>query len=165
VAQNHRAEHSDAPKNDPRLQSAKQVNSKGSLVIIVSDYNSAITHKLMDGAIGTLTSAGISQDQIQIEHVPGAWELPLAALRSLKQSEVDAVMVFGCVIKGETTHDEHINRAVSTSLMDLSLRFEKPVGFGLLTVNTLAQAEARAGGSVGNKGEETAQAVLAMLRP
>jgi 6,7-dimethyl-8-ribityllumazine synthase len=82
----------------------------------------------------------------------------------LKQTSLHAVIAIGCVIKGETTHDEHINRAVSSALMDLSLKFNKPVGFGLLTVNDLSQAEARAGGSVGNKGEETAMAVLAMLQ-
>jgi 6,7-dimethyl-8-ribityllumazine synthase len=77
---------------------------------------------------------------------------------------VQAVLALGAVIRGETTHDQHINRAVSNALMDLMLTTGKPVGFGLLTCNTMEQAIQRAGGNVGNKGQETADAVLAMLK-
>ena len=89
--------------------------------------------------------------------------MPLAAKRLLQRSEIQAVVVLGAVIRGETTHDQHINRAVSNALMELMLSTGKPVGFGLLTCNTLEQAIHRAGGNVGNKGCETAEAVLAML--
>jgi 6,7-dimethyl-8-ribityllumazine synthase len=143
---------------------APDIFSECSVGVVVSQYNSAITFNLRDAAIETLTRAGIHRPLIHLVYVPGAWELPLAVQLLFKQKSLHAALALGCVIKGETSHDEHINRSVSNALMDISLRFNKPVGFGLLTVNSVDQAEARAGGSVGNKGEETANAVLALLQ-
>lgn len=147
-----------APPANPRLF------ADCSIGIVVAQYNSAITYPLRDAAIETLVAGGVTRSLIQLVYVPGAWELPLAIQLMFKQKSMHAALALGCVIKGETTHDEHINRAVSSGLMDISLRFNKPIGFGLLTVNTLEQAQARAGGAVGNKGEETANAVLAQLQ-
>ena len=135
-----------------------------SIAVIVSRYNSTITSPLLEAAIQTLTSTGIPTEKIRVIWVPGAWELCLGSKLALDKLKVDAVIALGCVIQGETTHDQHINRAVSASLMQIGLEHSKPIGFGLLTVNTLEQAQARAGGEVGNKGEEAAQAVLDMLR-
>lgn len=132
--------------------------------IAVSTYNSNITDRLVEGACETLTAAGYSEDQCRIAQVPGAWELPLAARRFFSHADTEAVIALGCVIRGETTHDQYINRAVSSALMDLMMETGKPVGFGLLTCNSLEQAIHRAGGNVGNKGCETAEAVLAMLK-
>ncbi|MEZ6078605.1 MAG: 6,7-dimethyl-8-ribityllumazine synthase [Pirellulaceae bacterium] len=131
--------------------------------IVVSTYNSNITQRLLEGSLKSLQSAGWNGEKVETLKVPGAWELPLAAQRLLDRDEVLGVVVLGAVIRGETTHDQHINRAVSSALMDLMLASGKPVGFGLLTCNTLEQAIHRAGGNVGNKGCETAEAVLAML--
>ena len=131
--------------------------------IVVSTYNSNITQRLLEGSLKTLQSGGWDGDRVETVKVPGAWELPLAAQRLLDRDEVQGVVVLGAVIRGETTHDQHINRAVSSALMDLMLASGKPVGFGLLTCNTLEQAIHRAGGNVGNKGCETAEAVLSML--
>ena len=131
--------------------------------IVVSTYNSNITQRLLEGSLKSLQSAGWNGDRVETVKVPGAWELPLAAQRLLDRGEVQGVVVLGAVIRGETTHDQYINRAVSSALMDLMLASGKPVGFGLLTCNTLEQAIHRAGGNVGNKGCETADAVLAML--
>ncbi len=128
--------------------------------IVVSTYNSNITNRLLEGAKETLAKADWS---FEVTQVPGAWELPLAATWFAEKSEVAGVVTLGAVIRGETTHDQHINRAVSNALMDLMVRTGKPIGFGLLTCNTLEQAIHRAGGNVGNKGVETAEAVLAML--
>lgn len=141
-----------------------QVFSDCCVGVVVSQYNSEITFSLRDAAIATLVAAGIPKSMIHLVYVPGAWELPLAVQLLFKQKSLHAALALGCVIKGETTHDEHINRAVSSALMDISLRFNKPVGFGLLTVNTVDQAQARAGGDIGNKGEETANAVLSLLQ-
>jgi 6,7-dimethyl-8-ribityllumazine synthase len=116
-----------------------------------------------DGAVHTLQAAGLSPDRILIAEVPGAWELPLACREMANRDHVSAVLALGAVIRGETSHDQHINRAVSNALMDLMMSTGKPVGFGLLTCNTMEQAIHRAGGNVGNKGQETAEAVLAML--
>lgn len=132
--------------------------------IAVSTYNENITRRLRDGAVQTLQAAGFSLDRILIAEVPGAWELPLACKEMIARPEVCSVLALGAVIRGETTHDQHINRAVSCALMDLMMSTGKPVGFGLLTCNTMEQAIHRAGGNVGNKGQETADAVLAMLK-
>lgn len=131
--------------------------------IAVSTYNSNITDRILDGAVSTLNAAGFDSSKIEIVKVPGAWELPLAAKRLINRDECQGVVTLGAVIRGETTHDQHINRAVSTALMELMMLTGKPVGFGLLTCNSLDQAINRAGGNVGNKGVETAEAVLAML--
>lgn len=131
--------------------------------VVVSSYNSNITGKLLEGAIATLDESGYGESRRVVVEVPGAWELPLAAIRLLSRESVAGVVTLGAVIRGETTHDQHINRAVSTALMEMMVTHQKPVGFGLLTCNTLEQAIHRAGGNVGNKGVETAQAVLAML--
>ncbi len=131
--------------------------------IVVSTYNSNITQRLLEGSLKSLQSAGWNGDRVETVKVPGAWELALAAQRLLDRDEIQGVVVLGAVIRGETTHDQYINRAVSSALMDLMLASGKPVGFGLLTCNTLEQAIHRAGGNVGNKGCETAEAVLSML--
>jgi 6,7-dimethyl-8-ribityllumazine synthase len=132
--------------------------------IAVSTYNSTITGRLLQAALDTLLDASIDETRVLIAHVPGAWELPLACRQLAHRQDVQAVLALGAVIRGETSHDQHINRAVSQALMELMMSTGKPVGFGLLTCNTMEQAIHRAGGNVGNKGHETAQAVLEMLR-
>jgi 6,7-dimethyl-8-ribityllumazine synthase len=132
--------------------------------IVVSTYNDNITLKLLDGAVSTLKTAGIVGDQVLVAKVPGAWELPLAAKHFAARADVAAVITLGCVIRGETTHDQHINRAVSNALMDLMMQNGKPIAFGLLTCNTLEQAIHRSGGNVGNKGCEAAEAALQMVK-
>lgn len=137
--------------------------SSDKIAVIVSTYNSNITLRLLEGALSTLKDAGWREEQLETIKTPGAWELPLAAQRALAQPATVAVVALGAVIRGETSHDQHINRAVSQALMQLMLSTGKPVGFGLLTCNSMEQAIHRAGGNVGNKGCETAEAVLAML--
>ena len=135
-----------------------------SIGVIVSTYNSHITEKLCEGAIATLTAGGISEDRIVVVRVPGAWELPFAVQRLIAIRNFAGAIALGAVIKGETSHDQHINRAVSNTLMQLSMDHNKPIAFGLLTVNSLEQAIQRSGGNKGNKGEECATALLECLR-
>jgi 6,7-dimethyl-8-ribityllumazine synthase len=130
--------------------------------IVVSRYNESITRKLLDGAVETLASRGVEEHAIVIAWVPGAWELPLVAQQFAAQETFAAVICLGAVIKGETTHDQHINTQVAQSLGQLALDFDVPVLFGVLTCNTYEQAEERAGGIVGNKGSECALAALEM---
>ncbi|TWT80038.1 6,7-dimethyl-8-ribityllumazine synthase [Planctomycetes bacterium CA13] len=137
---------------------------KGRIAIVASRYNPAICDSLVRAAKETLAEAGYNDQQILVVRVPGAWELPLLSKQLVEKGKVIGIVTLGCVIKGETTHDEHINRAVSTSLMELSLASRIPVGFGLLTCNTVEQALQRSGGNVGNKGEEAAGAVIELLR-
>lgn len=141
----------------PRLVEGTRVG------IVVSSYHRDITGKLLDGAIATLHEVGIGDSDIFVAWVPGSWEIPLAAQRLLDSEKWDAIICLGCVIRGETTHDQHINTTISNALGMLSLDHCSPVAFGVLTCNTLEQAQARSGGAVGNKGIEAAEAVLHML--
>ncbi len=132
--------------------------------IVVARYNAMITEKLLRGAVETLTAAGIPEVKIKVAHVPGAWEIPLVAKRLARSSKYAAVICLGAVIRGETTHDQHINRQVSISLGQIALEYDVPVLFGVLTCNTMEQAIHRSGGNVGNKGSECAQAALEMVQ-
>jgi len=137
---------------------------QGEIVIVASRYNEAICNALVQGSLDTLAEAGYGKDSVSVVRVPGAWELPAVVKRSLAKQGVIAAIALGCVIKGETTHDEHINRAVSDALMKMGIEQTTPIAFGLLTCNTLEQAIHRSGGNVGNKGVESAEAVLELLR-
>ena len=136
----------------------------GKIVIVASRYNESICDSLVQGALETLAAEGYGDDSVAVIRVPGAWELPVVVNRVLDQPGVIAAIALGCVIKGETTHDEHINRAVSDALMNLGIEKTAPIAFGLLTCNTLEQAIHRSGGNVGNKGVESAEAILELLR-
>lgn len=131
--------------------------------VVVSRYNESITSKLLSGAIETLSKHDVQHEQIDVVWVPGAWEISLVADRLAKSGRYAAVLCLGAVIRGETTHDQHINRQVSTSLGQTSLATGVPVLFGVLTCNSLEQAINRAGGNVGNKGVECAEAALEMV--
>ncbi len=132
--------------------------------IVVSNYYENITHKLLEGAVKTLVSSDVAESNITTLWTPGSWELPAATLRVLKSGKFDGIVILGCVIKGETTHDQHINSAISNGIAELTLQYDVPIGFGLLTCNTLQQALDRSGGSVGNKGVEAAEAAVHMSR-
>lgn len=135
----------------------------GRYAIVVSKYNQSITGNLLRGAVETLTAKGVADSDIEVAWVPGAWELPLIAQEFAESQRFAAILCLGAVIKGETTHDEHINRQVSLSLGQLALDHQLPVLFGVLTCNTLEQALHRSGGNVGNKGVECAEAALEMV--
>ena len=136
----------------------------GKIVIVASRYNPAICDALVSGALKTLQAAGYQLESTPVIRVPGAWELSTVVARCIEKEGVIGAIALGCVIRGETTHDQHINRSVSMSLMDMGIRTGTPIAFGLLTCNTLEQAIQRSGGTVGNKGHESADAVLELLR-
>ncbi len=137
---------------------------RGRIAIVASRYNPRICDALVSGSLQTLSAAGYKAQSTPVIRVPGAWELPLVVKWMVDQPKVIAAIALGCVIKGETTHDEHINRAVSLALMNMGVETGVPIAFGLLTCNTLEQAIHRSGGNVGNKGIEAAEAVLELLR-
>ncbi|HEV2971851.1 MAG TPA: 6,7-dimethyl-8-ribityllumazine synthase [Pirellulales bacterium] len=137
--------------------------SPGRWAIVVSRYNESITAKLVGGALATLTAAGVPDETIDVAWVPGAFELPLVADRLAHSGEYVAVLALGAVIRGETTHDQHINRAVSIGLMEAGQHSGVPVLFGVLTCDSLEQAIHRSGGNVGNKGTECAESALEMV--
>jgi 6,7-dimethyl-8-ribityllumazine synthase len=148
----------------PRTYRGDAGPTTGRFAVVVSKYNDHITGKLLDGALATLAAGGIADDSIDVAWVPGAWEIPVVAQHFAHSLDHVAVLCLGAVIRGETTHDQHINRQVSMSLGQIALDAEIPVLFGVLTVNSLEQAIHRAGGNVGNKGVECAQAALEMVR-
>jgi 6,7-dimethyl-8-ribityllumazine synthase len=145
-------------------QGSRTADPDDRFAIVVSRYNESITSKLLAGAVETLTKHGVPDDAIDVAWVPGAWEIPLVAKRLAFSEEYSAVLCLGAVIRGETTHDEHINRQVSHNLGLIALESGVPVLFGVLTCNTLEQAIHRSGGNVGNKGVECAEAALEMVR-
>lgn len=133
------------------------------VAVVVSRYNTEVTSRLLDGAITTLREHGIDEERTLVAHVPGAFEIPLAADRLAKSGHYAAVICLGAVIQGETDHHEYINQAVSHALMQIGREAMIPVSFGLLTCKSQEQAMDRAGGKVGNKGEEAAMAALEMV--
>lgn len=135
---------------------------KGRLAVVVARWNESVTGKLLAGAIQTLHEHGVAEDSIDVVWVPGAFEIPTIAGRLVRSRRYAAVLCLGAVIRGETTHDQHINRAVSLSLAALGQESGIPVLFGILTCDTLEQAIHRSGGNVGNKGTECALAALEM---
>ncbi|MBT4694813.1 MAG: 6,7-dimethyl-8-ribityllumazine synthase [Planctomycetaceae bacterium] len=135
----------------------------GRYAIVVSRYHNSITQRLLDGALNSLQAAGVADDNIRVVWVPGAWELSVVAARFARCQKVDAMICLGAVIRGETTHDQYINSQVASSLGKLSLQYELPISFGLLTCETMEQAIHRAGGNVGNKGMEAAEAAIEMV--
>ena len=131
--------------------------------IVASRFNSAIVDRLVEGAIDCLTRHGVSEENVTLIKVPGAWEIPLAAKKLAKRKDIDAVIALGAVIRGATPHFEYVAAEVSKGLANVSLEVEKPITFGIITADTLEQAIERAGTKMGNKGWEAALAALEMV--
>ncbi len=131
--------------------------------IITSEWNEAITSVLEKGCLETLTKNGVLKKNIHILRVPGSFELPLGVRMLASKEKLDAVICLGCVIKGETKHDDYINQAVAHGIMQLGLTSGRPVVFGVITSDNMEQAKDRAGGKHGNKGIEAAVTALKMI--
>ncbi|MDR2762892.1 MAG: 6,7-dimethyl-8-ribityllumazine synthase [Planctomycetaceae bacterium] len=147
---------------------------EGYIVIVVSRFNKSITQKLLDGAIAKLRQHNVNDQDIRVVWTPGAYETPFVANYFAKDEKCLAVICLGAVIKGETSHDQHINRAVSMALWEISSNTGTPVIFGILTCDNVEQAIARSGiiesakdksinPAPGNKGAEAAEAALEMI--
>jgi 6,7-dimethyl-8-ribityllumazine synthase len=133
--------------------------SKSKIVIVQSTYHSDITNNLKEGALKILKEHGVTN--ILYIEMPGAYELVYGCNKAISILEnINGIIALGCVIKGDTDHDIYINQAVASGLIQLENNYKIPIGFGLLTTNNLQQAVDRSGGNHGNKGEETAMAVL-----
>jgi len=138
-------------------------SAKGMKVgIVVSEWNPEITESLYNAAHKTLLDHGCKEKNICRINVPGSFELPAAAQLLNESLKPDAVICLGCVIQGETRHFEFICNAVANGLMQLSIKYNKPFIFGVLTPNNMEQARARAGGIHGNKGVEAAVTAIKM---
>lgn len=130
--------------------------------IVVSDWNMEITWSLLDGAVKTLIKHGVTDKNIVVKHVPGSFELTLGAQFLAECDDLDAVICLGCVIRGETPHFEYICQGVTYGITQLNLEYNLPFIFGVLTTNTQQQAVERAGGKLGNKGDEAAVTAIKM---
>ncbi|WP_159520590.1 6,7-dimethyl-8-ribityllumazine synthase [Sunxiuqinia indica] len=131
--------------------------------IVVAEWNYEITGALAQGAIDTLKKHDVEDDDIQIKHVPGTFELPLGGQFFAEYSDVDAIILIGCVIQGDTRHFDFICDGVTAGTTDLNLKYNKPFIFGVLTTNNEQQALDRAGGKLGNKGDEAAITAIKMI--
>jgi len=130
--------------------------------VVASRFNETVTQKLVDGALDALVKHGAAVDDVDLVWVPGAWELTAAARRLLATERYDALVAIGAVIRGDTPHFDYVAGEASRGIANASVEFEIPIGFGVLTCDTMAQAEARAGGEHGNKGWDAALAALEM---
>ena len=131
--------------------------------IVVAEWNTEITSKLLEGARSTLIKNGVSPENIIERWVPGSFELIYGAKLLADKTDVDAVIVLGCVIRGETPHFEYICSAVAQAIATLNITYPIPFIFGLLTNNTMQQSIDRAGGALGNKGDEAAVTAIKMI--
>jgi len=130
--------------------------------IVVSEWNKEITHALYEGCYDTLVKHGAKEENIYTTQVPGAFELPVGAKMLAGRHRLDAVVCLGCVIKGETSHNDYINTSVAHGLTTLSIASGKPMIYGVITPNDEQQAKDRSGGKHGNKGVEAAITAIRM---
>lgn len=133
------------------------------IAIIAAEWNHQITYPLVDGCLEVLTSHGLKDEQIKIFHVPGAVELTFAANAAIESGHFDAVIVFGCVIRGGTPHFDYVCQSVTQGITHLNAECDIPVIFGVLTVDNEEQALERIGSVHGHKGKEAAEAALKMV--
>ena len=131
--------------------------------IVVSEWNKEITGSLLDGAYNVLVKHGAAEADITVMTVPGSFELVYGASRMMKSKKFDAVIAIGCVVRGDTPHFDYICEGATQGLADLNREGDIPVIYGLLTCNTMEQAEARCGGILGNKGDECAVTAIKMV--
>jgi len=131
--------------------------------IVVSEWNAHITGKLMEGAITTLKKHGVQDDNLLVEMVPGSFELTFGASRMMQSGQVDAVIAIGCVVRGDTPHFDYVCAGTTQGIAQLNALGQVPVIYSLITTNTMEQAEDRAGGKLGNKGDEGAITAIKMV--
>lgn len=137
--------------------------SQKHFAIVVAEWNEEVTGALLNGAITTLLKEGAQEENIVVKTVPGSYELSIGAQWMAQNPQIDAVICIGCIIQGETRHFDFIAQAVATGITDVSLKYNKPVIFGVLTPDNQQQALDRAGGKHGNKGDEAAITAIKML--
>ena len=139
---------------------AFRLRAVGRVAILVSRYNELITNRLLEGALACCSEAGIARADVDVVWVPGAFELPVAAAAAAGPKRYACLVALGAVIRGDTPHFEYVAGESARGLNAVAVQHGLPVGFGVLTVDTMQQAVDRAGGSAGNKGHEAAAAAL-----
>jgi 6,7-dimethyl-8-ribityllumazine synthase len=153
----------DKKKNLSVYQPASVPDAAGmKIAVAVAEWNPGVTQALLEGTLRTLEAHGLARDAVPVHYVPGSFELPGAAALLIDALQPEAVICLGCVIQGETRHFEFIAQAVAQGCTDLAAATLTPVVFGVLTTDTMQQAEERAGGKHGNKGDEAAVTAIKM---
>ncbi len=143
------------------IRSAARAPEAGRVAVLVSRYNELVTARLLAGARACLRDKGVPDERVDVIWVPGAFELPVAAAAAAASGRYAALVALGCVVRGETPHFAYVAGEAARGLGSVALAHRIPVGFGVLTTETLEQALERAGGAAGNKGYEAAEAALA----
>lgn len=133
------------------------------IAIIAARFNDTIVERLIEGALDTLRRHGADESRLHLVRVPGAYELPLAAQRLAKSRQADGIVALGAVIRGATPHFDYVCAECASGLSRVSLEYDVPIGFGVLTCDTIEQAWERAGSKAGNKGADAALATIEML--
>ncbi len=146
-----------------KIYEGKPEGAKYRIAIVVSRFNDLIGQRLLRGALETLAARGVIEKNIEVAWVPGAWEIPVVAAKLVRTGRFQGVITLGAVIRGETTHHEHIAAEVASGLRRISEKSSLPVAFGVLTTDSLDQALARAGEKNENKGAEAALHLLETL--
>ena len=131
--------------------------------IVVSEWNYNITGALLAGAVKTLQTHGAKEENILVHHVPGSFELTFGAAQMIQSRKVDAVIAIGCVVRGDTPHFDYVCAGTTQGIAHLNATTDIPVIYGLITTNNMQQAEDRAGGCLGNKGDECAVTAIKMI--
>ena len=138
--------------------------SKMCFGIVVSEWNPEITSALLDGCVNTLKVNGALEENIRVKSVPGSFELVYGARQMALRDELDAIIILGCVVRGETSHFDYICQGVTAGIAQINATSNIPVIFGLLTTDDMDQARARSGGKLGNKGDECAVTAIKMVK-
>ncbi|MDR2914024.1 MAG: 6,7-dimethyl-8-ribityllumazine synthase [Tannerella sp.] len=131
--------------------------------IVVSEWNKSVTEKLLEGACNTLERHGVKPENIVVKRVPGSFELTYGARQLAENKDLDGIITLGCVVRGDTPHFDYVCAGVTQGITELNLMYDIPFIFGLLTTGTMQQAEDRAGGKHGNKGDEAAITAIKMV--
>ena len=131
--------------------------------IVVAEWNKHITEKLLEGACNTLEKHGVKAENIYVKRVPGSFELTFGSSQLVKSGKVDAVIALGCVVRGDTPHFDYVCAGATQGITELNATTDTPVIYGLITTNNMQQAEDRAGGKLGNKGDECAITAIKMI--
>jgi 6,7-dimethyl-8-ribityllumazine synthase len=147
----------------PKIIEGQLTVSGQKFAVVVSRFNDFITAKLVGGAVDALVRHGCADEDITVIHVPGAFEIPVAAQRAAVCGAYDAVICLGCVIRGQTPHFEYVASQATRGIAQVGLEHSVPVTFGLITADTLEQAIERAGSKAGNKGADAAASAIEMV--
>jgi 6,7-dimethyl-8-ribityllumazine synthase len=156
------------PRLDPRIEpiEGEEDGRRLRVAVVVAEFNEDITERLLEGAVETFLGCGVKPENLSVLRVPGAWELPLAVNHLLgkgpKRAKFHAILALGAVIRGDTPHFEFVCSESARGLMEAGMRSGVVVTFGVLTTDDAKQAQDRAGGTLGNKGSETALAAVKM---